>query len=359
MSGVALVHDYLTQRGGAERVALEIARAFPGATLYTTVYTPQRTYAGFSTVAVRSIPWLGRIPFARSEPRLALPLLPLAVKSLNIDADVVLCSTSGWGHGVRSRGVKIAYCHNPARWLYQPDAYFAGLPRTLQRLVSLALTPLRRWDAKAAASCDVYLANSANVAARIEQNYGRTAAVVHPPRGLEPDGPQVPVAGVQPGYYLTVSRRRGYKRSADVARAFASGDRRLVQVGGGAADGRNITRLAGLSDAELRWLYANARALIAVGDEDFGLTPVEGYAFGIPAVVLAAGGYLETSSSASTVMVANTTVKALQDALSEVEARDWDGEAIRRHANAWAPAAFHARLREVVQSVVDVKMDAE
>ncbi len=351
MSRVAIVHDYLTQRGGAERVALEMTRAFPDAPVYTTVYNPESTFAGFADADVRVVPWLTRVPAAKSDPRVALPVLPLAVRSLGeIDADVVLCSSSGWSHGVKTSGRKVVYCHNPARWLYQPEAYFGRLPRRLRQAASWLMRPLRRWDARASESCDVYLANSRNVAGRISSVYGRDSRVVHPPRGLDASGPQEPVAGLEPGFYLTVSRKRGYKRSRDIARAFADGDRRLVQVGGEAVDEANVTRLVGLSDAQLRWLYANARALIAVGDEDFGLTPVECYAFGTPAVVLSAGGYLETASAVSTVQVERPTVEAIRAALAAVEARTWDPDAIRDHAEQWAPATFQARLREVVKT---------
>jgi glycosyltransferase involved in cell wall biosynthesis len=351
MLRVAIVHDYLTQRGGAERVALEMTRAFPGATLYTTVFNPKATFEDFADVNIKVVPWLDRMPVARNHARLALPILPLAVKSIDIDADVdvVLCSSSGWSHGVTTQGKKVVYCHNPARWLYQPDAYFGGLPRCLRRLVSWLLQPLRRWDARAAESCDVYLANSANVADRISRAYGRDSLVVHPPRGLDASGPREPVEGLEPGFYLTVSRKRGYKRSRDITRAFVQGDRHLVQVGGEDVDEANVTRVQGVSDAQLRWLYANARALIAIGDEDFGLTPVECYAFGTPAIVLAAGGYLETASPLATVQVRSSQPTALRAALDELESAEWDRDAIRAHAERWSAATFHEQLRQLVE----------
>jgi glycosyltransferase involved in cell wall biosynthesis len=349
MPSVAIVHDYLTQRGGAERVALEMTRAFPEATLYTTVFNPEATFDGFGDVNVEVVPWLDKVPVARHDARVALPVLPLAVQSIDIDADVVLCSSSGWSHGIRTRGKKVVYCHNPARWLYQPDAYFAGLPRRLRRLIAWLLQPLRWWDARAARSCEIYLANSRNVARRIRKTYGRDSKVVHPPRGLDTRGLQEPVDGLEPGFYLTVSRKRGYKRSRDIARAFAGGDRRLVQVGGEPVDSDNVTQVTGLSDAQLRWLYANARALIAIGDEDFGLTPVECYAFGTPAIVLSAGGYLETASPVSTVMVESTKPEAVRAAMDELESRTWDEAAIREHAEKWSPASFHHQLHLLVE----------
>src|SRR4051794_9345936 len=122
MTRVAIVHDYLTQPGGAERVALEIAKAFPDASLYTTVFNRATTFAEFSGMNVNVVRWLDRVPFARTHTRLALPVLPLAVRSIDVRADVVICSSSGWSHAVKARGKKVVYCHNPARWLYQPEA---------------------------------------------------------------------------------------------------------------------------------------------------------------------------------------------------------------------------------------------
>ena len=133
---VALVHDYRTQRGGAERVALALTRAFPGAPLHTSLYEPGETFPGFAAVDVRALP-LNRLGPLRRSHRLALPLLAPAFSRLRIDTDVTVCSTSGWAHGARVSGRKVAYCYTPARWLYQPTHYFPR--RGLQSAVGAAL----------------------------------------------------------------------------------------------------------------------------------------------------------------------------------------------------------------------------
>ena len=125
MSGhepVALVHDYLTQRGGAERVVLAMRRAFPSAPLYTSLYDPQGTFPEFQDAEVRTSS-LNRIPGLRQHHRAALPLLAPTFSRFRIDAGVALCSSSGWAHGARVTGRKVVYCHTPARWLYQSDRY--------------------------------------------------------------------------------------------------------------------------------------------------------------------------------------------------------------------------------------------
>src|SRR5262245_17315694 len=107
---VALAHDYLTQRGGAERVVLSLASAFPEAPLYTSLFDPQATYPGFRDVDVRPLR-LNRVQLFRRNHRLAFPLLAPAFSSLRLDADVVVCSSSGWAHGIHSEGRSIVYCH--------------------------------------------------------------------------------------------------------------------------------------------------------------------------------------------------------------------------------------------------------
>src|SRR5436189_353008 len=117
---IALVHDYLTQRGGAERVVLSLTRAFPDAPLYTSLYDPAGTFREFADVDVRPLA-LNAIATLRQRHRLALPLLAAAFSRLEVPADVVVCSSSGWAHGAQVEGRKVVYCHTPARWLYQPD----------------------------------------------------------------------------------------------------------------------------------------------------------------------------------------------------------------------------------------------
>src|SRR5437588_3963985 len=117
---IALVHDYLTQRGGAERVVLAMTRAFPGAPLYTSLYDPAGTFPEFANVDVRRLS-LDSVPLLRRHHRLALGVLAPAFSRLRVHADVAVCSSSGWAHGAHVTGRKIVYCHAPARWLYQPD----------------------------------------------------------------------------------------------------------------------------------------------------------------------------------------------------------------------------------------------
>ena len=125
---IAIAHDYLTQRGGAERVVLSMARAFPESPIYTTLYEPELTYPEFTDLDIR-VSRLNAIGVLRRNHRLALPVLSLASSMINIDADIVVVSSSGWAHGFSTRGRKLVYCHSPARWLYQRETYLGIIRR--------------------------------------------------------------------------------------------------------------------------------------------------------------------------------------------------------------------------------------
>jgi glycosyltransferase involved in cell wall biosynthesis len=354
---VALVHDYLTQRGGAERVVLSLTRAFPDAPLYTSLYDPAGTFPAFADVDVRPLP-LNAIATLRHRHRLALPLLAPAFSRLEIAADVVVCSSSGWSHGTRVEGRKVVYCHTPARWLYQPDRYLRGRPAPL-RLVARGLRgALLRWDRAAAASGDRYLANSSVVAKRIRDAYGIEADIVPPPPAITPDGEAEVVPGVEPGFVLAVSRLLPYKNLDTVVRGFAElPGERLVLVGRGPLErqlrqlaGANVALIGGVSDAQLRWLYAASVGLVAASHEDFGLTPLEAASFGKPAAVLRWGGFLDTVDERRTGLFFDAPSPAeVAKAVHALRATGWDAEAIRAHAAMFSEARFIERLMGIVR----------
>jgi len=355
-----VVHDYLTQRGGAERVVLEMAKAFD-CEVVTSAYLPERTFPEFEDVNVTSL-GLERVPLLR-DPRYALPVLGKLFRRHRIeDADVVLCSSSSFAHQVSTTVPKVVYCHNPPRWLHQPEDYALGLGAP----TAAALRMLRPWlyagDRAGALSATAYISNSRNVAKRIRSVYGLDATVVHPPRGLEPDGPLEPVPGLSPGFLLTVGRARGYKRTGLLMDAVAGmPDLTLVVVGGRSEEPwpSNIVQLTDLADAQLRWLYQNAGALLACSQEDFGLTPVEAFAFGTPVGATAEGGYLETCVEGLTGLWLDAGSRpALQHSIRSLVDATWDADAIRRHSRKWAPATFHRQLADVVDHVLAVERRA-
>jgi glycosyltransferase involved in cell wall biosynthesis len=355
---IALAHDYLTQRGGAERVALAMSDAFPGAPLYTTLYEPSATFPEFAGRDIRPSA-LNRHARLRGSHRLALPFLAGDVDHIRIDADVVIASSSGWAHGMRTDGRKIVYCHAPARWLYQTGRYAgrSGLRGMgVRAAVSVLGGRLREWDRLAALSADRYLVNSTAIRAAVREVYGIEAEVVPPPPALLPGGPEEPLAPeVEPGYLLVVARLLPYKNVDRVIRAvLARDDVRLMIVGQGpdrarlegiARGSARVTFAGGVSDAQLRWLYRNARALVAAAYEDYGLAPLEAAAFGRPSLALHDGGFLDTVRPGETgVFFDEPDATAIAAAIDELARTRWDAGLIAEHAEAFSAERFAARL---------------
>lgn len=362
MTTVAIAHDYLTQRGGAERVVLSMLRAFPDATIYTTLYDPDGTYPEFRDARIVTSP-LNRIGFFRRHHRTALPLLALAARTLRIEEDVVIASSSGWAHGFNARGKRLVYCYSPARWIYQTDVYLGASARTTWTgRALLGLRPaLRRWDHRKAVQASRYLAISRVVQARILEAYGLESDVVPAPHSCDTSAPQMPVSALQSwadGYHLVVSRLLPYKNVDKVIAAFADlPGERLVVVGRGpdgerfkALAGDNVRMLQDLSDAEIRWVYAHAQTLIAPSIEDFGLTPLEAGAYGVPTLALRAGGYLDTVVEGVTgSFFEESSPEAIRRAVTASGAHAWDRAAISEHVSGFSEDAFAERLHAAIE----------
>jgi glycosyltransferase involved in cell wall biosynthesis len=341
-----VVHDYLTQRGGAERVALELAQHY-GNELHTSLFSPEMTFPEFRSVKVREI--LSRLPDLFKHAKfLVAPLVGLSFLLTRVDAPVVLCSSSGWSHWVRTSGRKVVYCYSPPRWLYAEADYFHGR-RPLGGLLSIPLALLRLLDRRMARQADTYLAISQVSADRVARAYGRSAIVIPPPVTFNADGGQAPVDGVDPGFFLTIARPRGYKNTDVAVEAFKTGGCGQLVVVGGAPDegkaGPQVRFLGRVSEDELRWLYANCQATIGLSREDFGLTPVEGHLFGKPAIVVAAGGYLETClDGINAVHVEEATVPALTAGLKSFAGMTFDAQKVRASAQQYSLPLFWAAL---------------
>lgn len=356
---VAIVHDYLTQRGGAERVVLSLLRAFPRADLYTSVYDPRGTYPDFEAHEVRTT-FLQRLPHSGPAFRRLLPLYPVAFGSLRLRGyDLVVSSSSGWAHGVRARGaVHLCYCYTPPRFLHQTDRYLTegvvGGP--LRTALAPVLSVLRRWDRAAARRPDAYVAVSRSVAARVRANYGREADIVHPPVDVGRIEPaEAPPALGAP--YLVLARLLPYKRVDLAVRVCTERGLPLIVVGDGperarlgALAGPTVRFLRGVGDEELAELLRSCRALIQCGEEDFGLAPLEANAAGRPAVAYGAGGALENVRDGVTgVHFPDQTPEALGSALNRLERLEWDAGVLRAHAESFGEDVFAERVREIVR----------
>lgn len=339
-----------------------MARTFPDAPIYTTLYDADSTFPEFRDLDVRASR-LNRIPIVRRNHRVALPLLPLFSQRIRIDADVVIASSSGWAHGFATNGRKIVYCHSPARWLYQPDRYLGDHGSALVSGALRLMSPgLRRWDRRAASTADSYLANSTVVQEGIQQTYGLASTIVPAPYAAGPTGTDESVGAGLPraGYFLVVSRLLPYKNVGSVVDAFRlRPDRRLVVVGTGPDRDRlvenapsNVEFLANLSDAEMAWVYDHAVGLIAASYEDFGLTPLEAAARGKPSAVLRWGGFLDTMVEGETAVFFDTPAPGLIcEAVDRLAERSWDTGILRARAQLFSEAAFAEALVGEVERV--------
>jgi glycosyltransferase involved in cell wall biosynthesis len=321
----AIVHDYMTQLGGAERVAGLLARHYPDASLFTTVH---REHA-VALEAIGGRRWRTSFlqPLGSSVGLKALlPLLPVAAASLPVsEYELVISSSSAFGHHVRKGpgALHVCLCHTPPRFLWQSDAYFRERP-ALQAALSPLLAVLRRLDVRAAGNVDGYVAVSEHIAGRIREVYGREARVVYPP---------VDVASFRPsregsGRFLVVARLVASKR-VDLAIEAANRFGLPLDVIGSGPELTKLRRQAGPTvrllgrqpDAVVRDAMAGCEAVVIAGEEDFGLVTVEAQASGRPPVAFAAGGALEIVEDAVTgYLFAEQTPEALAEAM--LRARD-------------------------------------
>lgn len=348
---VALVHDYWVHLRGGERIFLALTRLFPQADCYVLIRR-QRVAESEAPLRLRTSA-LRFIPFGGRYFRALLPLYPFAAQQLDLRSyDLVVSSSSGFCHGVRTAGVHICYCHSPLRYVWQErDATLAHTRTRLSRLVlARLLDGLREMDYAAAQRVTTYVANSAAVQARIAEYYQRTSTIVHPFIDLQRFQP-VPTAEVR-DYFLVVSQLLPYKRVDLAIQACTRLGRRLIVVGDGPERtqlerqaGPNVTFLSQVSNRELASLYAHCTALLQCGEEDFGMAALEAQAAGRPVLAYGAGGALETIVEGQTGLFFRTQSQAaLSEAIHSFEALTFDPTIARSHASRFDETRFRASI---------------
>ncbi len=353
---LALVHDWLNQYGGAERVLETLVEMYPSAPLYTSMYWRDGMPPQYRAWDVRSS-WLDRAPGIYQHHQPYLPLYPLAFRSFDLSRyDVVLSNKSGFCHGVPTgNALHLCYCLAPTRYVWTLDAYAER--EAMRRAARLALKPLvawlRRWDYAAAQRVTRFVAISSEIQGRIRTYYNRDSIVIHPPVDLHRYHP----AALRDDYYLVVSRLIPYKRIDLAIEAFNRLGRPLWIAG----DGRDVERLRSMAepnikflgrvpDADLPDLVARCKAFVFPGHEDFGLAPVEAQAAGRPVIAYGAGGARDTViDGVSGVLFAEQTADALSDAVRRLDAIDFDPSAIRANAARFDLRAFKQKLGTFVE----------
>jgi glycosyltransferase involved in cell wall biosynthesis len=352
---VAIVHERFTIWGGAERVVAELHRMFPTAVVHAAIVDRTVLADGLAEADVRST-WLDRLYPGNDRYAQLLPLLPVAFARLDLRGfDLVITSHYAFANRVRPPvGVPVvSYTHTPARWIW--DARMRAGERggrAGQALLGAFAGTQRRPDRAAAQRLRSPIANSRNVAARIERWWGRVATVVAPPVDVDWFTPDPGIE--REDFFLVAGRLVPYKKSDVAVMAAAQAGARLLVVGMGrqraeleASAGPMVEFLGRVDDATLRDLYRRCRALVFPGEEDFGIIPVEAQACGAPVVARAAGGALESVADGASGMLYTPDgggtvgeVDALARAMRDFDPGRFDAVTVRRQAERFSPARF-------------------
>jgi glycosyltransferase involved in cell wall biosynthesis len=337
-------------------VFAHVARAFPEAPIYTSLFDSKETGDLIEASRVRVSP-LQRIPFANRYFRWLAPFYPAAFESLDLSMyDLVVSTTTSWSKGVliRSDAVHVCYIHTVSRFVFDYERYVGGFG--LGMLARPTVRRLAQWDVRAAQRPTALIANSQNVAARIKTYYGRDAEILPCPVDVD----RFTVGAGLGDYAVVVSRLLAYKRIDLAIDACKLAGVPLKIIGGGPAEkalrrraaGGSVEFLGRIDDAGVNRILGDARVAILPGEEDFGLVPLEAAAAGTPTIAYGRGGALETVIDGETGMFfGDQTAESLAEALTRFDRGRFDRRRLRAHAQTFAPDRFIERLREMVRAV--------
>lgn len=369
---VAIVHDWLVNYGGAERVVEELLKIYPDADIYTLVYDKKKMASHFPAEKVHPS-FIQKLPKASKLYTKLLTFMPKAFESFDFSGyDLVIASSSSCAKGIITPPAVpyLAYIHSPMRYAW--DLYFdyyKASGRLTRFFMKRQIPALRQWDYISSQRIDTLVANSKYIARRIKKCWNRDALVIHPPVDVERLSPSGKDAE---DFYVVFSRFVPYKRIDLAISACGQLGRKLVVIGGGsqekelkrlAADmnatygerGAQITFTGRISDDAVQGYLQRCRALIFCAEEDFGIIPVEAQACGRPVIAFGKGGARETVVDGKTgVFFDEQTPAALLTALQRFEQQEKDGvfqaEAIAAHAQQFSAARFRRELKAAVEA---------
>ena len=351
---VALVHDFLLDLRGAERVFLELCAMWPDADIYTAVYDEEGTEGRFAGRRIHTS-FLQRVrPSARTF-RALLPLYPPAIEAFDLSSyDLVVSSSSAWAHAVVVDGdtLHVSYCHNPFRYAWNDRERTLARTRNpvTRELLRGVFHRWRQWDWIAAQRTNRYVANSHTTQARIRAYFGREAEVVYPPVETRRFAP-----GWVGPHYVVVSELMPHKRIDIAIEAFNQLRLPLIVIGDGPA-GRALRRQAGATiafagrvpDVTVAEIMQGARALIMTATEEFGIAAVESQAAGRPVIAQRGGGALETVIEGVTGRFFAGGAEELAQAVREFDDLAVDPAACVRNATRFDAANFRAGIADQI-----------
>lgn len=359
---VALVHDYLNQYGGAERVLGAFCEIWPQAPIFTLLYDEKKTGRAFVGRKIKTS-FLQKVPLVKSRHRSFLMLMPLAVEQFNLSKyDLVISDSASFAKGVITgpETLHICYCHTPTRYAWDDSHRYIeefGYSGFVKKSIPFFMNYLRVWDEAAASRPDKFIANSACVAQRIKKYYGQEAAVIFPPADINQFNGFAGEPALSAGdYFLIVARLLPYKKVSLAIAAFNKLGWPLKIIGEGPEKKylkklakRNIEFVGLTEDRELKRYYVNCRALIFPQEEDFGIVAVEAASCGRPVIAYRGGGSLEIIKEGATgIFFEEQTVDSLINALVRFESMKFDGRAIRQEALKYDKEVFKNKIKEFV-----------
>jgi glycosyltransferase involved in cell wall biosynthesis len=356
---IALVHDYLTQKGGAERVFELLCNYFPKADIFTSVYNPSTTIdLGKRTVNTTALQYL---PGATKYFRLFAPFYYPIFRTLDLrNYDLVLSSSSSFAKVVRSKpeAKHICLCHNVTRFLWDTPTYLQQYSnyKKYYLLIEQIFRLMRKIDLQYANEPDLYIANSSTVAQRIKKYYGQPAMVINYPI----DSSKFSFIDKKDDFYLVACRLFGYKKVDIIIEAFNQLQLPLSIIGDGperekleSQAKKNIKFYGHVSDSQRRELMSKARTVIVAALEDYGLVPVEANASGTPVISYGAGGVLDTQIPGKTgIFFKSQTADDLKQAILQAEQMQWNRHQIREHAiSNFSEIVFLKKITQVIEKV--------
>lgn len=359
---VAILHDYLNQFGGAERVLEVLLQIFPEADLYTLLYDEKKTFGVFER-NIKGTSFLDSFPFVKKKHRLFIPLMPMASNFLTSRDiyDLVISSTAGYAKGFHIKGkYHISYCHSPLRYAWEVD-YLKNLPFAPWPLKEMVVRPmanvLRNWDIHAATHVNLFITNSSYIKEKVRSYYKREATVIYPPVDASIFFPEP--SEKEGDYYLMAGRLLYYKGFDLAIRAFNKLRRPLIIVGSGPEYAKLNSLVKSpliefknaIPDHELRKLYSNAKAFIFPQIEDFGLVAAEAQMCGTPVIAFNQGGGAEiVIHKKNGIHFNEQTPEAIEHAVREFETIKFNRKDIALSAQRFTKEQFIKDFKKVIRA---------
>lgn len=354
---LAIVHDWLTNMGGAEQVVLNFKEIYKDAPIYTTFYNKDNMDKEFQKFDIRTSFLQKDKPVL--DHKKYFPLMPFAFRKFDMkDYDVILSSSSSCAKGVRKdkNAIHVCYCHTPMRYAYEfKDEYTKDMNFIKKSLVEVLLFFMRIWDKSNSKKVDYFIANSSIVKERIKKHYGRDSIVINPPVRCD----MFNISDVDGDYYLVMSRLVSYKKFDLAVQACSELNKKLIVIGEGPEREKleklansNVTFMGRLPDSEVKKYMAECKALLFPGLEDFGIVPVEAQSCGRPVICYGVGGVLDSVIDGETgVYFKEQTVESLKEAILKFETMTFDKKKIREHALKFDEKEFRKNIKNFINKV--------